>query len=82
MADYPNYSAREKDCAAFIRSQYPGAVRQQVVNGEPVWVWNNVDGDLFTFDTEGEAAADLCLEMGVTSAELNAAAVSVVASIR
>lgn len=67
---YPNYDARESDCTAFLRKRYPGAIKPRVINGANVWTWENIDGHIFAFETEGQAAADLCRDMGVTDVEL------------
>jgi hypothetical protein len=72
MQKYPDYEKRAAACVTFLRKEYPGTVRKQCIDGAIKWVWSNIDCDLFTFDTEEEAAADAALEMGVTIAELDA----------
>lgn len=66
-----DYTKLAAECTSFIRKNYPGTAWQMRVDGEDRWVWSNLDGDLFTYDTEKEAAVDLCQDMGITLTELN-----------
>ena len=51
--------------AEYVLRQYPGLVFK---TGRG-FGWKNLDGEIFTFPTENEAAEDVGLDMGVTLAE-------------
>lgn len=84
MSDWPNYSERAADCAAFMRREYPDAICEH--SGPPFkrpaftydetlyssgFYWENTDADRFYFSTYEAAAADICHDMAVTVAELD-----------